>query len=47
MESHLIAMEGAGHGFSNAELNGRIGRFLNLHLKGEPGEISSAPIQVK
>jgi acetyl esterase/lipase len=46
VESHLIAMEGAGHGFSNAELNERIGRFLNLHLKGEPGEISSAPIQV-
>ncbi len=46
VETHLIAMEGAGHGFANADLNERIRRFLNLHLKGEAGEISSAPIRV-
>ena len=46
VETHLIAMQGAGHGFSNADLNERIRRFFNLHLKGEAAEISSAPIRV-
>jgi acetyl esterase/lipase len=47
VESHLIAMEGAGHGFANPELNQRIKSFLDEHLRGLPGEISSAPIRVR
>ena len=47
VESHLIAMQGAGHGFSNNELNQRIKTFLDQHLRGIPGKISSAPIEVR
>lgn len=47
VESHLIAMEGAGHGFFSPDLNERIRRFLNLHLKGEAGEISNDAIQIR
>ena len=47
VESHLIAMEGAGHGFVNPELNRRIKLFLDGHLRGTEGEISSAPIRVR
>ncbi|WP_193211807.1 alpha/beta hydrolase fold domain-containing protein, partial [Luteolibacter marinus] len=46
VESHLVAMEGAGHGFASQELNLRIKQFLDLHLRGVPaGEISTAPIR--
>lgn len=46
VETHLVAMEGAGHGFANQELNARIKQFLDQHLRGIPaGEISSAPIR--
>lgn len=48
VESYLIAMEGAGHGFVNAELNVRIKQFLDQHLRGmEVGTISSTPIRVR
>ena len=47
VESHLIAMEGAGHGFVNPELNRRIKLFLDGHLRGMAGEISSDPIPVR
>jgi acetyl esterase/lipase len=47
VKSHLIAMEGAGHGFANPELNQRIKSFLDEHLRGVPGEISSEPIRVR
>lgn len=47
VESHLVAMEGAGHGFASPELNQRIRRFLDKHLRDLPGEISSEPIRVR
>jgi acetyl esterase/lipase len=47
VESHLVAMEGAGHGFASQELNLRIRAFLDLHLRGMPAEISSEPIRVR
>lgn len=47
VETLLVAMEGAGHGFANQELNLRIKRFLDQHLRGIPaGGISSEPIRV-
>lgn len=47
VESHLIVMKGAGHGFANAELNNRIRTFLDKHLRGQPGVISQEPIAVR
>ena len=47
VESHLIAMEGAGHGFVNPELNRRIKLFLDEHLRGIEGDIPSDPIRVR
>jgi acetyl esterase/lipase len=47
VESHLIVMKGAGHGFVNAELNNRIRTFLDKHLRGLPGSISDEPIAVR
>jgi acetyl esterase/lipase len=47
VESHLIVMQGAGHGFANAELNRRIRTFLDKHLRGLPGTISDEPIAVR
>ena len=47
VENHLVAMEGAGHGFASPELNRRIRVFLDMHLRGMPGEISSEPIRVR
>ncbi|WP_367874600.1 alpha/beta hydrolase fold domain-containing protein [Luteolibacter sp. Populi] len=46
VESHLIVMQGAGHGFANDDLNRRIKTFLDKELRGIPGEISDAPIKV-
>jgi acetyl esterase/lipase len=47
VESHLVAMEGAGHGFASPELNRRIRVFLDMHLRGVPGEISAEPIRIR
>ncbi|HEY1121048.1 MAG TPA: alpha/beta hydrolase fold domain-containing protein [Haloferula sp.] len=47
VENHLVAMEGAGHGFASPELNRRIRVFLDMHLRGMPGEISSEPIRIR
>ncbi|MCW1886778.1 alpha/beta hydrolase fold domain-containing protein [Luteolibacter flavescens] len=47
VESHLVAMQGAGHGFASPELNNRIRLFLDMHLRGKPAEISSEPIKVR
>jgi len=48
VETHLVAMEGAGHGFANADLNNRIRLFLDKHLRGQKvGMISNAPIKVQ
>jgi hypothetical protein len=40
-------MQGAGHGFTNDELNKRIKVFFDKCLRGIPGEISQAPISVR
>ncbi|WP_035605978.1 alpha/beta hydrolase fold domain-containing protein [Haloferula sp. BvORR071] len=45
VESHLVKMQGGGHGFENNELNQRIKVFLDKELRGIPGEISEAPIK--
>ncbi|RYD67667.1 MAG: carboxylesterase, partial [Verrucomicrobiaceae bacterium] len=47
VESHLITMQGAGHGFKSDELNQRIRQFLDNHLRGQHGVISDAPIKVQ
>jgi acetyl esterase/lipase len=39
VESHLFAMQGEGHGFSNDALNTQVLLFLNKHLKGVPAKI--------
>lgn len=44
VESFLIEMTDAGHGFRSPELDQRIDLFLAKHLQGKPGDISSAPI---
>ncbi len=47
VESYLVKMQGAGHGFTNNELNQRIKIFFDKCLRGIPGEISQAPISVR
>lgn len=47
VESYLVKMQGAGHGFANNELNQRIKVFFDKCLRGIPGEISQAPISVR
>jgi acetyl esterase/lipase len=47
VESYLVKMQGAGHGFSNNDLNQRIKVFFDKCLRGIPGEISQAPISVR
>lgn len=48
VETHLVAMEGAGHGFASVELNKRIRSFLDKHLRGlKVGVISDEPIVVR
>ncbi len=43
--SHLlIEMTGGGHGFRSSDLDARVKQFFDLHLRGVPGEISTAPI---
>ena len=47
VESHLIRMVGAGHGFRNAELDLRVRAFLEKHLQNKQTKISDAPIKVR
>ena len=47
VESHLIAMKGAGHGFANDTLNLRIRQFLDNHLRQQHGKISDDPIEIR
>ena len=47
VENHLVAMEGAGHGFSSDELNRRVLRFFDKHLHGKPAEIPTGPIRIR
>ena len=47
VESHFIAVEGGGHGFSSDELNLRIRTFLDRHLRGGKGDLSSSPIRLR
>ena len=47
VESHLIAMQGGGHGFGNEELNLRIKAFLDRHLRGQETAVSSEPIRLR
>jgi acetyl esterase/lipase len=47
VESHLITMQGAGHGFMSDDLNQRIRQFLDNHLRQQHGSISDAPIKVQ
>jgi acetyl esterase/lipase len=47
VESHLIAMKGAGHGFANNALNLRIRQFLDNHLRQQSARISSEPIEIQ
>lgn len=47
VESHLITMQGAGHGFSSDDLNHRIRQFLDNHLRQQHGTISKEPIKVQ
>jgi acetyl esterase/lipase len=44
VESVLIEMTDAGHGFRSPELDSRIDRFLAKHLLGKPAEIPIQPI---
>jgi len=44
--SHLlIYLNGFGHGFRNAEADRRARQFFDLHLRGQPGDILSTPIE--
>jgi acetyl esterase/lipase len=47
VESHLITMDGAGHGFQSEELNLRIRRFLDKHLLQRQAAISDEPIRLR
>lgn len=44
IESHLITMVDAGHGFASDDLNLRIRQFLDNKLRQQSGPISSEPI---
>ncbi|MBL9132479.1 MAG: alpha/beta hydrolase fold domain-containing protein [Verrucomicrobiaceae bacterium] len=47
VESLLIEMTNGGHGFRSAELDTRIEKFLDKHLRGIAAEISTDPIAVE
>lgn len=47
VESHLIKMQGAGHGFMSDDLNQRIRQFLDNHLRQQHGPISDEPIKIQ
>ncbi len=44
VESHLIRMVGAGHGFRSPEIDRRVRAFLDKHLRGKDVEVSDEPI---
>ena len=41
----FLKMIGAGHGFRSAELDRRVGQFLDKHLCGRDATISAEPIK--
>lgn len=43
----LMEMTGGGHGFRSAELDERIDKFFDLHLRGVKSEIATTPIAVE
>lgn len=45
VESHLIRVEGAGHGFAAPEVEQRVKAFLAKHLLGREVDISDAPVE--
>jgi acetyl esterase/lipase len=47
VESHLIRVEGAGHGFAAPEVEQRVKAFLAKHLLDRDAGISAAPVVVK
>ncbi|WP_353567336.1 alpha/beta fold hydrolase [Haloferula sargassicola] len=47
VDARLIAVEGGGHGFRSDELNQRIKRFLDRHLRGGTAEVSTTPIRLR
>lgn len=47
VESLLITMVNGGHGFRSPELDQRIEKFFEKHLRGIPSEISTAPITLE
>lgn len=47
VETHLIEMTGAGHGFASEDLNARIKLFLDKHLRGQKAEIVETPIRIQ
>ncbi|HRX53768.1 MAG TPA: prolyl oligopeptidase family serine peptidase, partial [Verrucomicrobiales bacterium] len=42
--SLMIPVENGGHGFHNAELDGRIRTFFGRHLRGVSADISATPV---
>jgi acetyl esterase/lipase len=47
VESHLIRVQGAGHGFAAPEVEQRVKAFLTKHLLGRDAVISAAPVGVR
>jgi dipeptidyl aminopeptidase/acylaminoacyl peptidase len=47
VESHLIRVQGAGHGFAAPEVEQRVKAFLTKHLLGRDAVISAAPVEVR
>lgn len=47
VESHLIAMKGAGHGFGGTELDRRVKAFFDKELRDRPVTVSDAAIEVR
>lgn len=47
VESHLIAMKGAGHGFGGTELETRVKAFFDKELRDQPATISDAAIEAR
>lgn len=47
VESYLITVREGGHGFYSDDLNDRISRFLGRHLRDQPSQISTEPIQLR
>jgi acetyl esterase/lipase len=47
VESHLLRVEGGGHGFGGAEIDARVKLFLEKHLRNKKVEIPSEPVKVE